>query len=314
MIIITGGAGFIGANLVEELNRRGQDNILIVDHLGESEKWKNLVGLKYADYLDKTEFRTRLLDGYWGNDVSAVFHLGACSSTTERNMDYLMENNYRYTIDLAEWAVRHEVRFIYASSAATYGEGEMGFSDDDESTMQLRPLNGYAYSKHLFDLYAMRSELLKKIVGLKFFNVFGPKENHKGSMTSVVTQAIEQIKTTGAQRLFKSYRDDYAHGEQNRDFIYVKDCVRVMLDLMDRVDVNGLYNLGTGKARTWNDLARAVFSALNIPENIIYIDMPDHLQGKYQYHTQANMNKLSSQHINTNFPTLEESVRDYVVL
>lgn len=226
-LIVTGGAGFIRSAFAWKLNHEGIDDILIVDDLKDSEKWKNLAGLRYAEYLHKDAFFQGLTSGNWDFESDAVVHMGACSSTTERNADYLMENNYRFTRILAHWAVDRAIRFIYASSAATYGNGEAGFSDEKELGL-LHPLNMYGYSKHLFDLHAERSGLLRKIVGLKFFNVFGPNEYHKGDMTSFVFKAFHQIMETGKVKLFKSHRGDYAHGEQMRDFVYVKDCVDVM--------------------------------------------------------------------------------------
>jgi ADP-L-glycero-D-manno-heptose 6-epimerase len=223
-----------------------------------------------------------------------------------------MENNYRFTRILAEWAARKNIRFIYASSAATYGDGANGFSDQTDLN-RLRPLNPYGYSKHLFDLYALRSGLNRQIVGLKFFNVFGPNEYHKSEMASVVFKAFQQIRETGRASLFKSCRDDYGHGEQKRDFVYVKDCVEVIWQLMNRGQVNGLFNLGTGEARSFNDLMRAIFSALDLPPNIHYVEMPEILHGSYQYYTRADMRRLGAAGCELNFRSLEASVRDYVV-
>jgi ADP-L-glycero-D-manno-heptose 6-epimerase len=217
-IIVTGGAGFIGSNLVAALNERGEEEILVVDELGKDEKWKNLVGLKYEDYLDKDQFRNAVIHDAI-EKVRAVFHLGACSSTTEQDAGYLADNNYRYTRDLCEWCLRNDVRFVYASSAATYGDGSLGYSDEDDVTPTLKPLNMYGYSKQMFDLWALQNELFGRIVGLKYFNVYGPREEHKGDMRSVVNKAFGQIRETGSVKLFKSYRPDYKDGEQVRDFI-----------------------------------------------------------------------------------------------
>lgn len=309
--IVTGGAGFIGSAFVWKLNQEGIDDILIVDDLKDSEKWKNLAGLRYDDYLHKEVFIRRLTDGNLGIDPFAVMHMGACSFTTERNADYLMENNYRFTRTLAHWAVDRGIRFIYASSASTYGHGEKGFYDEVDLHL-LRPLNMYGYSKHLFDLHAERSGLLKKMVGLKFFNVFGPNEYHKGDMSSVVFKAFQQIMKSGRLGLFKSYRDDYADGEQMRDFVYVKDCVDVMWWLLTNSEVNGLFNLGTGLARSWNDLARAIFAAMRRQPQIYYIDMPEALRDGYQYFTRATMNRLKKAGCAVPFRTLEEAIQDYV--
>lgn len=309
--IVTGGAGFIGSNLVAALNERGEDHILIVDDLGADEKWKNLVGLKYEDYFGRDEFRAAVQYDRLG-EIDTVFHLGACSATTERDANYLVDNNYRYTRELCEWCLHHDARFVYASSAATYGDGSMGYSDADEMTPKLRPLNMYGYSKQMFDLWALRHELFDRITGLKYFNVFGPREDHKGDMRSVVVKAYHQVCETGEVKLFKSFHPDYKDGEQVRDFLYVKDAVAVTLFFHDRPDVSGLFNCGTGKARTWKDLATAVFTAMGREPNIRYIDMPEHLKGKYQYRTEANVSKLRKAGYQDPFLSLEDGVADYV--
>jgi ADP-L-glycero-D-manno-heptose 6-epimerase len=277
-IIVTGGAGFIGSNLVAALNRRGMDKILIVDHLGNSSKWRNLNGLRFEDYLDKRDFLLRVRERKIATP-RAIFHLGACSSTTETNADYLMENNFRYTRTLCKWALEKNARFIYASSAATYGDGSLGYSDVDTVTPLLRPLNMYGYSKQLFDVWALRTGVLNIIVGLKFFNVYGPAEDHKGDMRSVVHKAFQQVLTTGEIALFKSYCPEFANGEQTRDFIYVADAVAVALFFFDHPEVAGLFNCGTGQARSWLDLAKAVFTALRREPNIRFIDMPESIRG-----------------------------------
>ncbi len=247
--IVTGGAGFIGSNIIAALNERGEEDILVVDHLGPSEKWRNLVGLSFADYREKDDFRAAVQFDRL-EPVDVVFHMGACSSTTESNASYLADNNYRYTRELCEWCLDHDVRFIYASSGATYGDGSQGYSDDDDTTLRLRPLNMYGFSKHMFDLWALRRGLFDRIVGLKFFNVFGPREDHKGDMRSVVNKSFHQIVETGEAKLFRSYRPDYKDGEQVRDFVYVKDAVRVALWFADHPEISGLFNCGTGRART----------------------------------------------------------------
>ena len=239
--------------------------------------------------------------------------MGACSATTETDSDYLMENNYRYTALLAEWAISHNVRFIYASSAATYGNGEMGFSDGHNTTDKLKPINRYGYSKHFFDLVALNNCWLDKIVGLKFFNVFGPNEYHKGEMRSVICKSYQQVVETGVLKLFKSYLPAYPDGGQKRDFIYVKDCADVLFWLMENKKVQGLYNLGTGTARAWNDLGQAIFSALKKPATLEYCDMPENLQGQYQYFTQADMTKLTQAGYKQPFTPLETAVEDYIV-
>jgi ADP-L-glycero-D-manno-heptose 6-epimerase len=310
-VIVTGGAGFIGSALVWKLNSEGVTDILIVDNLGESEKWRNLLGLSYSDYRHKDDFLPRLLSGELG-EFDAVVHLGACSVTTEKNSDYLMENNFRYTKTLAEWCVARNVRFLYASSGQTYGDGELGFSDSDALAERLRPITRYGYSKHLFDLHALRTGLSKNISGIKFFNVFGPNEYHKDDMRSVVHKAFHQIKDEGLIRLFRSYRDAWPDGGQTRDFVYVKDCVDVLWWLLQNPKINGIYNLGTGVARSWNDLAHAIFSAMDLAPNITYIDMPERLIGNYQYHTQATTEKLRAAGYTAEFTNLEDAVRDYV--
>jgi ADP-L-glycero-D-manno-heptose 6-epimerase len=313
MIVVTGGAGFIGSAVVWKLNSEGVNDILVVDDLGTSEKWKNLVALKYEEYLHKDDFIEMVCGDSLPFDVSGIIHMGACSSTTERDADYLMENNYRYTCILAEWAVKSDVRFIYASSAATYGDGTSGFSDEDQPTQDLRPINMYGYSKQLFDLWLFRNKLESKVAGIKFFNVFGPNEYHKGDMRSVVHKAFGQIKETGKVRLFKSHRPGFKDGEQKRDFIYVKDCVEVVWWLLRNREINGIFNLGTGNARTWNALVRGVFSAVNLEPEIEYIDMPESIREQYQYFTEATMDKLRSAGCPVDFRSLEDAISDYVV-
>ena len=312
MIIVTGGAGFIGSAFVWRLNREGIRDIIIVDQLGTDDKWKNLVGLTFTDYIHKNEFIEMVIADEVPFEVSSVVHMGACSSTTERDADYLWENNYLYSREVADWALRHNARFIYASSAATYGDGSSGFSDDHEIISRLKPSNMYGYSKQVFDLWVLKNKLEKKMAGIKFFNVYGPNEYHKGDMVSVIYKAFHQIQETGKVCLFKSYKKEYPNGGQMRDFIYVKDCVNVMWWLLENPSVNGIYNLGTGKARTWNDLIAAVFSSMGRKTNIQYIEMPESLRNQYQYFTQAQMDKLKKAGCHVNFSSLEDSVRDYV--
>ena len=312
MIIVTGGAGFIGSAFVWRLNREGIRDIIIVDQLGTDDKWKNLVGLTFTDYIHKDEFIEMAIADEVPFEVSSVVHMGACSSTTERDADYLWENNYLYSREVADWALRHNARFIYASSAATYGDGSSGFSDDHEIISRLKPSNMYGYSKQVFDLWVLKNKLEKKMAGIKFFNVYGPNEYHKGDMVSVIYKAFHQIQETGKVCLFKSYKKEYPNGGQMRDFIYVKDCANVMWWLLENPSVNGIYNLGTGRARTWNDLIAAVFSSMGRKTNIQYIEMPESLRNQYQYFTQAQMDKLKKAGCHVNFSSLEDSVRDYV--
>ncbi|MBU0630114.1 MAG: ADP-glyceromanno-heptose 6-epimerase [Candidatus Margulisbacteria bacterium] len=310
--IVTGGAGFIGSAMVWKLNQAGENDILVADHLGASEKWQNLNGKHFADYLEKDVFLEELLADKFGSVFKAVFHIGACSSTTETNASYMMGNNYHYSRQLAQWALAKNISFIYASSAATYGDGALGYSDDDATTMKLRPLNIYGYSKLFFDQWLLRNNLGHKVVGLKYFNVFGPNEYHKGEMRSVVLKGYEQIKRDGKIKLFKSYRSDFADGEQKRDFIYVKDVVDLMYQLYLNNKVRGLFNLGSGTARSWKDLTGAIFAALEKKPQIEYIEMPDNLKDKYQYFTEAKMNKLAAAGIKFTPTRLEEAVSDYV--
>jgi ADP-L-glycero-D-manno-heptose 6-epimerase len=308
---VTGGAAFIGRNCVATLNERGANNILIVDALGTDEKWRNLRGLVYEDIIPPSEFLTRLANGS-AEPIDAILHLGACSATTERDADFLLANNYHYTRTLCEWSLRNDARFIYASSAATYGDGAQGYSDADDKTPTLRPLNMYGYSKHMFDLWALRSKLFDRVVGLKYFNVFGPYEDHKDDMRSVVSKSYFQILKEGKTKLFRSYRPDYADGEQKRDFIYVRDAVDVTLWFLENRSASGLFNCGSGVARTWKDLATAVFAAMDVPVNIEFIDMPGTLREKYQYFTQAGMGKLRSVGYTAEFTSLEAAVADYI--
>ncbi len=313
MIVVTGGAGFIGSALVWALNRRGRDDILVVDRLGQTDKWRNLAGLRFSDYLDKTDFIEDLEHGRFGEEIEAILHMGACSSTTETNADYLMANNYGYTVRIAAWRAAHRAcRLIYASSAATYGDGSRGYRDDEDRLETLRPLNMYGYSKHLFDLRARREGWLQDIAGLKYFNVFGPNENHKGEMRSVISKAYPGVRANGHMALFKSHRADCGHGEQQRDFIYVKDAAAMTLFFLDQPERNGLYNIGTGRARSWNDVAGALFAAAGQPGVIDYIDMPPDLRGKYQYYTCADTAKLKAVEAPAAAFTLEDAVADYV--
>ncbi len=312
MIIVTGGAGMIGSAFVWKCNQEGEDDIWIVDNLNTSEKWRNLVGLRYSDYWHKDEFLEIILEGDLPKSVRAIVHMGGCSATTESDADYLMENNYRYTRILAEWAMAHGVPFLYASSAATYGDGDMGFDDNKERLHLLKPLNRYGYSKHFFDLCAQKEGWLDKITGLKFFNVYGPNEYHKGDMRSVMCKTYSQILESGEIKLFKSYKSSYTNGGQMRDFIYVKDVVTVMWWLLKHPHVTGLFNLGSGQARTWNDVANALFSAMGRTPKVEYISMPDHLIHQYQYFTEAPMKKLKATGAPLDFLSLEEAVADYV--
>lgn len=313
MFIVTGAAGLIGSSVVWGLNRRGVGDILAVDHLGCSEKWRNLRALEYADYLEKEDFRDLLADGGLDNvKIDGIFHLGACSATTEKDASYLIHNNFEATKELALFAVKRDIPLIYASSCATYGDGSQGYKDDESSIEKLRPLNMYGYSKQMFDLWARRNGLLDKICGCKFSNIYGPNEHHKAEMRSVVLRAYEQISAEGKMRLFRSYKPEYADGEQKRDFLYVKDAVDMLMFLFDK-HATGLYNIGSGKAETWNSMVKAAFKALNKPENIEYIDMPESLRPKYQYYTCADMSKLRKLGWAKEPLSLEDAIYDYYV-
>jgi ADP-L-glycero-D-manno-heptose 6-epimerase len=313
-ILVTGGAGFIGSALVWALNQRGHSDIVITDFLGSDEKWKNLVPLKFADYVDAGDFRRHLNQNaaVFGK-FSAVFHLGACSATTEKNAAYLADNNFGYTKELATWSLAQGSRFIYASSAATYGDGAQGMDDKDSDLQRLRPLNMYGYSKHLFDLHAQRVAWLPRLVGVKYFNVFGPNEDHKGDMRSLVNKAYQQILATGRVQLFKSHKPEFKDGEQMRDFLYVKDAVEMTLHFADQAPTaGGLYNLGSGEANTWLTLTRAIFAALQRPAQIDFVEMPEILRGKYQYYTKADITKLRATGYTRPMTPLGSAVQDYV--
>lgn len=311
LIVITGGAGFIGSGIVRYLNDKGMKNLIIVDELRHSEKWKNLVGKQFVDVLSKSQLFQWLI----GKEslIEAFIHLGACSDTMETDAGYLLENNYRYSVRLAEYALKNEQRFIYASSAATYGDGSKGFIDDQQNLFELQPLNMYGFSKQLFDQWAFNEGVLDQLVGLKYFNVFGPNEAHKGRMASAITRMVPQILKGEKVKLFKSTDPSrFADGEQKRDFIYVKDAARMTCAFLTN-EAGGIYNIGSGQASTWNDLAHAVYAALDRPSQIEYIDMPPELVSKYQNYSRADMTK-SGKILKDAIKcmSLESSVSDYV--
>lgn len=312
-ILVTGGAGFIGSALVHELNQRGNANILVSDILGQDEKWRNLSPLAFEDYLQADELLQRIdWDPSAFGKVDYVYHLGACSATTETDGNYLIANNYRYTQKLAEWALQIGARFVYASSAATYGDGTHGMDDRDSNISRLRPLNLYGYSKQLFDLNAQRRGILNELVGVKYFNVFGPNEYHKAEMRSLVCKAYQQIVESGKIRLFKSYKPEYRDGEQMRDFVYVKDAVAMTIHLAESKNAGGLYNVGSGVARTWVDLGNAIFRALGRDPHIDFVEMPDSIRHQYQYYTCADIGKLRESGYDAPTTSLEDAVHDYV--
>ncbi len=307
-IIVTGGAGFIGSAIVWRLNELGHDDILIVDRADETDKWKNLPPLKFADYIDADDFIDDVGDF---KDAETIVHMGACSSTTETDADYMLRNNYQYTKDLAEFAVANDIRFVYASSAATYGDGSVGMDDGTENLNKLRPLNVYGYSKHIFDQYASRNGMFDKIVGLKYFNVFGPNETHKGDMRSLINKAFDQINASGKLQLFRSANPDYEDGEFGRDFVYVKDAVEMTLHFLEN-KTGGLFNVGSGVMNTWNSLADAIFRSLEVPKKVEFIEMPEHIRGQYQYHTQADLTRIRDAGYAAETTALDEAVADYV--
>ena len=312
-ILVTGGAGLIGSALIHALNLRGREDILVTDVLGRDAKWRNLSPLRFADYQQADAFLDRLeCDPGSLDSIRTIYHLGACSATTETDAGYLMENNFGYTKALAQWALPRGVRFVYASSAATYGDGTRGMDDGTDHLETLRPLNAYGYSKHLFDLHARGNGWLDKIAGIKYFNVYGPNEGHKGEMRSLVAKAYEQILETGKVCLFRSHRPDYKDGEQVRDFVYVKDAVAMTIHIAENPSANGLFNIGTGTPRTWIDLATALFRALDREPVIEFIDMPEHIRNQYQYHTCADVGRLQATGWSATATPLEEAVTDYV--
>jgi ADP-L-glycero-D-manno-heptose 6-epimerase len=315
MIIVTGATGFIGSNIVADLNARGRTDLLLVDDLGTQGKWKNIAKRRFVDLVDYRELGTLLptLDR-----ADAVFHMGANSSTTSTDGDEILRVNLHATMAWWQWCTRTGTPFIYASSAATYGDGAQGFDDDQspEALDKLAPLNLYGWSKHQFDKWAVERAAEGKAppqwAGLKFFNVYGPNEYHKGDMRSLVAKNTELIARGDTIRLFKSHKDGYADGAQLRDFVYVKDCTGVMMWLMEHREVSGVFNLGTGQARSFVDLMQAIGQALGKPVNIEFVDMPESIRPNYQYFTEAKMGKLRTAGCNEAFHSLEQGVSDYV--
>ncbi|MGJ4945750.1 ADP-glyceromanno-heptose 6-epimerase [Bradyrhizobium sp. HKCCYLS1011] len=315
MLLVTGGAGFIGSNLVAALNDAGRTDVVVCDRLGDEGKWRNLAKRQIADFVPPAE----LADWLKGRRLDAVLHLGAISETTATDGDLVVETNFRFSLRLLDWCTASATPFIYASSAATYGDGAQGFADDPSlaALKHLRPMNLYGWSKHLFDMaLAARAERREKMppqhAGLKFFNVFGPNEYHKGTMMSVLARRFDDVKTGRPVQLFKSHRDGIADGDQRRDFIYVDDVVRVILWLLATPSVSGLYNVGTGEARSFKDLMLSAYAALGTTPNIEYIDMPEAIRGSYQYFTQSEVDRLRAAGYNGGFTTLEDAVGQYV--
>ncbi len=308
MILVTGAAGFIGSAVACALNRRGRSDLILSDRFGKGEKWKNVAGLRYSRFVHSEELGAFLDADPQAAKIQAVVHLGACSDTTEPDMDYLLGNNVDFSIMLCSWTRERGVRFVYASSAAVYGDGSLGFSDADSLTPKLRPLNKYGFSKWMFDMWVLENGHIGSVAGLRYFNVFGPNEYHKGKMASVVFHAVPQVQAAGKIRLFESHRPDFGHGEQARDFIYVDEVVDATLFALETPSANGIFNVGTGKAHTFNDLARGVFAGFGKPPVIEYFPMPEELQGRYQYYTQADMARLRA----AGYPAQPDRFQEYV--
>lgn len=309
-IVITGAFGLIGSGCVRYLNDLGYYNLILVDDLDATDKWKNLLGKKYLKIIPKDRFFEWLESGQ--DEVDAFIHMGACSDTLESDENYLRENNLNYSIRLAEYALKFHKRFIYASSAATYGDGSLGFIDDHAALDTLQPLNLYGHSKHNFDLWLKKLGVLDRVVGLKYFNVFGPNENHKGRMASMVYKMLPLVQKEGEIRLYKSSEPErFADGNQCRDFIYVKDAVKMTCDFLDN-EICGIFNMGSGTETTWNALASAVFDAAGIPPRIVYIEMPSDLKKQYQNYTCADMTKYQQLTGKTCHYDISRAVREYV--
>ena len=311
MIVVTGGAGCIGSAIVWALNKRGITEIILVDDTGHPEKEKNMESLHYFSLENKDTFLNYAKKSSMPWKVDTIIHMGGCSSTIERDETFLTTNNLTYTQCLAEYALNNGVRFIYASSAATYGSGENGFSDEVDIA-SLSPLNLYAHSKQKFDLWAQEQGAFDHIVGLKFFNVFGPSEYHKKEMQSMVRRGFLQVLDNGKIRLFKSHNPGYADGDQERDFLYVKDAVQMVLFFLDSPKINGIFNAGTGVARTWNELTAAVFKAMGREIAVEYIDMPVSIRDQFQYRTCAKIDKIRKAGYSQKITTLEEATTDYI--
>jgi len=311
MVVVTGGVGFIGSAIIQALNARGATDFIVVDETDHPEKKKNLTSLKYSELKQKDAFLNSVLNRSVPK-VEAIIHMGACSSTTETDEAFLIRNNYNYTRHLAEYALERGIRFIYASSAATYGNGENGYSDDESKLETLEPLNLYGESKQRFDRWAKEQGVLDRMVGLKYFNVFGPNEYHKEDMQSMARKGFMQAQDTGRIQLFKSYQTEYADGGQERDFLYVKDAVEMTLFFLDHPDLNGIFNVGAGVARNWIDLATAVFKAMGKEPQIEFIDMPDSIRAQYQYHTCAGIEKIRSAGYTRSITSLEDAITDYI--
>ncbi len=317
MLLITGSAGFIGSQVVQGLNKKGIKDIILVDELQKDQRWKNLVGLQYCDYFEKTDWLEEIkTNNVLAQEITGCIHLGACSSTMELDASFLIKNNFGYSKNLAKWCLDNDICFVYASSAATYGDGGLGYNDE-EPILHLSSLNIYGYSKQMFDQWLYYQGCFKNkrtgVYGLKYFNVYGPGENHKGNMKSMVAKAYTQIKKEKKVQLFKSHHPSYQDGEQMRDFIFVEDAVAMSLFLLDNKAQSGVYNVGTGIARTWVDMMKVVFDSLDLPCHIEFVEMPESIRSNYQYFTQATMEKISKAGFDLKqMHSLEEGVKKYI--
>ncbi len=311
-VVVTGAAGFIGSALLWKLNQQGVNDIIAVDAVEGRGHSANLKGKRISSYIKQDEFLRLVESDELDKSIDMIIHFGACADTTETDRGYLEKNNYLYSRTLAEWSLKNNKHYLYASSASTYGAGELGYSDKDELTPKLKPLNEYGWSKQAFDLWVIENNLQRKITGFKFFNVYGPNEYHKKDMRSMVNKGYHQIKETGRLRLFKSHRPEYKDGQQKRDFIYIKDALEVVWHFIANPEKAGIFNVGTGRAHTWNELADALFSALKLKPNIEYFDMPDNVREHYQYFTEADLSKLRSAGCDYEFTGISDAVADYV--
>jgi ADP-L-glycero-D-manno-heptose 6-epimerase len=311
-VVVTGGTGFIGSAFLWKLNNQGIEDIIVVDVGEKGENSPNIKDKKIDEYIERDQFLELIESDKIDKDIDMIVHLGACADTTESDKEYLYENNYMYSVKLAKWSIKNGKMFFYASSAATYGAGELGYSDDDKLIPSLKPLNEYGRSKQAFDMWVFEKGLTESLVGFKFFNVYGPNEYHKKDMKSMVNKGYYQIRDTGRLRLFKSYKAEYPDGGQRRDFIYVKDALEIMWYFLEHPDKKGIFNVGTGRAHTWNELAMALFKACKAKPDIEYIDMPEAIKNQYQYFTQADLSKLRGTGCDYQFTDIDDAVKDYV--
>ena len=312
MIVITGAAGFIGSAVACALNKLSRADIILSDAFGKKEKWQNICSVRYKHFIHRDNLMDFLHKNPLAEKITAIIHMGACSDTTEPDMDFLLRNNFDYSVSLCQWALQNNVRFIYASSAAVYGDGTRGFSDDDNLTPLLRPLNKYGFSKWMFDMWILENGLKDKVAGLRFFNVFGPNEYHKGSMASVLFHIYHQAIKEKKIRLFESCRSDIAHGDQKRDFVYIDNAVDIILFALDNPGAGGIFNSGTGYAHSFLEVALLLFEGLEMKQKIEYFPMPENLRARYQYYTKADMTKLFTAGYDKKDDNFKENVMKYV--